>query len=43
MFFLDRILTHMQEFGSILMSIERKYIWTVRVVNEGYVYCCSLK
>ena len=32
-----------QEFESRWMSIERKSIWTVRVINERYVYCYSLK
>ena len=33
-----------QEFGSRRwMSIERKSIWTVRVINERYIYCSSLK
>ena len=28
-----------QEFGSRWMSIDRKSIWTVCVINESYVYC----
>ena len=32
-----------QEFESRWMSVERKSIWTVHVINECYVYCFSLR
>ena len=32
-----------QEFWSKCMSIERKPIWTVRIINECHEYCSSLR
>ena len=37
------IFYYIQEFGSRFMSIEKKSLWTVGIINECYVYCFSLR
>ena len=36
-------IVYYQEFESRCMSIERKSVWTVCIINECYVYCFSLR